>query len=95
MVDKHDAMKDFECELCGKTFLLQWRLKKHSLIHIQNAKMCRYYVENQLCPFHLVGCKFSHSDELTDAKNADAEANQCDEPTDGQAEYKHSDEADD
>ena len=29
MVDQHEAKKNFECESCGKTFLLQWRLKKH------------------------------------------------------------------
>ena len=58
MVDQHDAKKDFECDLCGKTFLLQWRLKKHGFIQTQKAKMSRYFVKNQLCPFNLVGCKF-------------------------------------
>jgi hypothetical protein len=44
MVEQHDAKKDVECELCGKTFLKQWRLKKHSLLDAQKAKMCPHFL---------------------------------------------------
>ena len=30
MVETHDAEKTFKCEVCGKMFLLAWRLRKHA-----------------------------------------------------------------
>ena len=61
MVDQHAVEKNFECGICGKKFLLQWRLKKHGLIHTMAAKQCKYILNKQLCPFEEVGCAFSHN----------------------------------
>ena len=38
MVEEHTVEKSFECQFCGKTFLLEWRLKKHKLIHTEKPK---------------------------------------------------------
>ena len=71
----------------GKHFSYNWRLNEHVLVHTQKAKMCRYFVKNEHCPLNLIGCKFSHSMEPTDGKDAEdnkptAEDNNADEATD-------------
>ena len=39
----HDSVNKFECDKCGKNFVLQWRLKKHQDIHTnQNIRKCHY-----------------------------------------------------
>ena len=68
MVDTHEAEKKFECEVCGKRFLLQWRLQKHQFIHTGEAKSCKYFLNNVHCPFDKVGCMFSHSAESVDVE---------------------------
>ena len=75
MVDKHDVEKKFECEICGKKFLLQWRMKKHGFIHKEEAKTCKYFFDNQHCPFDEVGCKFSHKNEAANEEIVEADYN--------------------
>ena len=41
MTEKHEAEKTFGYDVCGKMFLLQWRLKKHKQIHIVKPKVCQ------------------------------------------------------
>ena len=69
MVEEHNVEKSFECEFCGKTFLLEWRLKKHKLIHTEKPKRCKYFQNNQFCPFEKVGCMFDHSCKATEPEN--------------------------
>ena len=59
--EDHSKKKDFECYVCGKTFILLWRLQKHQQIHNSTTKVkCRYFAANQSCPFEELGCKFLH-----------------------------------
>ena len=81
MVDQHDVQKNFECKICGKKFLLEWRLKKHEVMHTENPKMCQYFQNGQFCPFDQVGCQFSHDAEVVSEEAADDDyelfENQC------------------
>ena len=46
MKTEHKEVENFKCEICDKTFVLEWRLKKHRNIHTEkaaNLKFCHYY----------------------------------------------------
>ena len=87
-LEEHEKNKQFKCEICGKEFFLQWRLNKHMGMHSSPPKACRYFANNQECPYEHVGCMFLHSnlsvDEISsDESDEDEEAllkpieNQC------------------
>ena len=58
----HDSAEKFECDQCGKRFVLGWRLKKHQGIHKgQNIKRCHYFNNQKTCPYEEIGCMFEHS----------------------------------
>ena len=58
----HDSVEKFECDQCGKIFVLNWRLKKHQDIHTnQNVRKCHYFNNLKYCPFEFIGCMFDHS----------------------------------
>ena len=58
----HFSVEMFECDKCGKQFVLKWRLRKHQDIHNnQNIRKCHYYNNNKKCPFEAIGCMFEHS----------------------------------
>ena len=62
MKTSHEEQEHFECEECGKTFVLQWRLRKHKENHeSENVKKCHYFNNNKDCPFDKIGCMFSHT----------------------------------
>lgn len=63
MVHFHRLDKPHACEICGKTFYLEWRLKKHLSIHKGSHKTCKYFRDGKVCPFSDVGCKFVHQTE--------------------------------
>ena len=50
---KDTSLKSFECDICKKTFLLEWRMKKHVRIHARKPTQC-YYWFFKLCM--VVGC---------------------------------------
>ena len=57
----HIDLDKFECNECGKIFVLKWRLEKHKTMHtLKPVKICRYFSSNALCPFEKYGCKFRH-----------------------------------
>ena len=66
MTDTHGIEKPFECDICNKTFLLKWRLKKHSLIHTERTKKCHFFLSKTPCPFSAIGCKFAHENEANE-----------------------------
>ena len=51
-----------ECSECGKTFVVEWRLKKHQQIHEENAniRFCHYFNNKKECPYESMGCMFIH-----------------------------------
>jgi hypothetical protein len=58
----HEAHQIFKCAICGKGFVIEWRLKKHMQLHTQNnVKPCHYFNNYKSCPFNELGCKFLHS----------------------------------
>ena len=58
----HNTEKTFECEQCGKSFVLEWRLRKHQGIHKEGTiKRCHYFNNQKNCPYEELGCMFEHS----------------------------------
>ena len=58
----HNIGDTFECEQCGKNFVLKWRLQKHQGIHKEGKiKKCHYFNNQKNCPFEELGCMFEHS----------------------------------
>ena len=58
---KHEECTKFECDQCQKTFVTEWRLKKHTMIHSDKiTKHCHYFINSIRCPFDELGCKFLH-----------------------------------
>ena len=57
----HGEKENHECDQCGKTFVLEWRLKKHMGIHYSaEIKGCHYFNNAKKCPYENIGCMFSH-----------------------------------
>ena len=57
----HEDKEKHECDECGKTFVLKWRLKKHMNIHTSSEiKSCHYYNNGKTCPYEEIGCMFAH-----------------------------------
>ena len=60
--DNHESAGHLECDICGKTFVLKWRLEKHQDIHInKNIRKFHYFNNQKCCPFEAIGCMFAHS----------------------------------
>ena len=58
---EHEEAEQFTGDICAKTSVAKWRLKKHRENHYRkNVKLCKYFKKEQLCPYEEVGCKFSH-----------------------------------
>ena len=60
MEEAHKVNKKFKCEVCGKMFLLEWRLRKHRHVHMEKPKKCKFFLNKEPCPFERIGCKFDH-----------------------------------
>ena len=57
----HKEKEGYNCEECGKMFVLKWRLKKHSSLHTSSdIKGCHYFNNEKTCPFEGLGCMFAH-----------------------------------
>ena len=58
----HNTVETFKCDQCGKSFVLEWRLRKHQGIHKEGKiKKCHYFNNQKNCPFEELGCMFEHS----------------------------------
>lgn len=58
----HEEYPVLQCDECDKSFLLMWRLKKHTRLHTEkNVLHCHYFNNNKNCPFEEHGCKFLHA----------------------------------
>ena len=83
MEEVHKVDKIFKCELCGKIFLLEWRLRKHGNVHIDKPKKCKFMLNKETCPFDRIGCKFDHdnleddSEIETSEEEHNLDQNQC------------------
>ena len=59
----HDKHQNFKCDLCGKCFVLNWRLSKHMRLHTEeNVRHCYYFNNDKICPYEELGCKFLHAE---------------------------------
>ena len=54
----------YKCDECGKTFVVEWRLKKHQILHQESAsiKYCHYFNNKKDCPYDNIGCMFRHTE---------------------------------
>ena len=58
---EHETRKEFKCLECDKEFHLKWRLEKHIQGHQEtDQKLCRFYNNNEACPYEAIRCKFKH-----------------------------------
>ena len=58
----HESTEKFDCNECGKSFVLKWRLTKHKENHANlDVKKCHYFNNSKDCPFEKMGCMFAHS----------------------------------
>ena len=59
--ENHDLVEHLECDHCGKTFVLKWRLTKHLEIHTNKTiRKCHYFNNQKCCPYEVIGCMFEH-----------------------------------
>ena len=61
---EHKESETFKCKDYDKTFVLEWRLRKHSIMHMENQRsirFCHYFNNDKVCPFTEIGCMFQHS----------------------------------
>ena len=57
----HESFETYDCDKCEKTFVLEWRLKKHREGHDRILKKCHYFNNQKSCPYENVGCMFDHA----------------------------------
>ena len=59
---EHVIEKRFPCNLCDKSFVLNWRLQKHIKGHQdENVKFCHFFNNSKRCIFEETsGCMFRH-----------------------------------
>ena len=94
-----------QLDVNDKTFLTEWRLKKHERIHLDKVKTdCIYFKNKVNCPFENLGCKFLqvkldvkfepqhavHNLENIVDKNKDFTFNETREETDESCSFKTS-----
>ena len=77
-MNEHGTDKMFKCNICGKTFHLEWRQKKHEKNHNTetHVKPCRYFSNQEPCPYEAIGCKFLHDPSII-CRNQDCENLLC------------------
>ena len=48
---------------CDKKIVLEWRMKKHKILHEESAsiKYCHYFNNKKECPYDKIGCMFRHN----------------------------------
>ena len=61
--NQHKKVKEYTCDLCDKTFVLEWRLIKHQENHKYPTRIkCHYFNNEKDCPFEEIGCMFAHEE---------------------------------
>jgi hypothetical protein len=50
----------FDCEICAKTFVFKWRMRKHVEGHRNPNVKCHYFNNNKSCHYEDLGCMFVH-----------------------------------
>ena len=82
MEEEHGVEKSFKYDICGKMFLLEWRLEKHGDVHTKQTRKCKFFLNKELCPFSEIGCKFVHDDQDNEIETIEEDdnlnQNQCD-----------------
>ena len=77
MVRVHGYEKTHTCEICRKSFYLEWRLKKHRTVHESNVRTCKYFEEGQDCPYDEIGCKYKHGEKETEDSGERVDDHYC------------------
>ena len=57
---QHEITESYKCTECDKTFILKWRLRKHTEIHKSKSKYCHFFNNDKVCLFEKIGCTFKH-----------------------------------
>ena len=58
--ENHENAEKHECNICGKSFVLEWRMRKHMSGHTNSQKFCHYFNKSVPCPYEAIGCMFQH-----------------------------------
>ena len=56
--ENHENAEKHKCNICEKTFVLEWRMRKHMNGNTAASQFCHYYNNNVPCPYEAIGCKF-------------------------------------
>ena len=86
-MEAHQAEKKFNCDVCDKSFVLEWRYKKHVSMHTDmNVKSCHFFKNRIKCPYELIGCMFKHVGDIETLEDEVSEREQNDkiEQSDGE-----------
>jgi len=73
VISEHGQEKSFQCEICDKRFVLEWRMRKHLKMHEEKITMCKFFARSEHCPFEEIGCTFSHEHQENYEKEEDLE----------------------
>ena len=91
VMEAHTSEKKFSCNVCDKSFVLEWRHKKHVAMHTTtNVKVCHFFKNSINCPYELIGCMFKHEDEIETVED-DSEMRESD--NDEEIEHSSGDDA--
>ena len=66
VITEHEQEKTFQCGICAKRFVLEWRMRKHLKMHEEETTMCKFFAKRMNCPYEEIGCKFNHEQQEKD-----------------------------
>ena len=72
-IAEHGQEKTFQCGICDKRFVLEWRMRKHLKMHEEETTMCKFFAKRKHCPYEQIGCKFNHEQQEKDENDEDLE----------------------
>ena len=84
LIQVHKRSRIYNCTECDMAFVSQWRLKKHIRVHEKDIKVrtCHFYNNGKICPFAMIGCKFSHKEANMCSRSKSCSKTMC--------QYRHS-----
>lgn len=60
---EHKQAVKLNCNICDMTFALEWRMRKHTIMHSgdrRNSRYCHFFNNEKICPFAKIRFMFMH-----------------------------------